>query len=391
MRLLPALTLAGVIALILAVTLQPDPTMAGHLPWLCIFCGDHATADALANVILFIPLGAALAWVAPARPGPWRLGLFLSLAVELAQRFIAGRDASVGDVLTNTLGTLLGWAAWRYATRGAHKPAPALWPVAMLAFAGTVGATVWLFQPAPTDAAYYGMWTPVLGQFERYRGRVLTASFDSAPLPPRLLAEPAPVDAFVGGPGSLTVRFVAGPPTPSISPLVSVFDAERQEIMLLGPDRDDLRLRYRRHAAAWGLDGPDLRFPGATREWARGDTLTIAVERTTRGACLTAGQHHDCVIGPTPGRAWSLVLYPESFPEWTTATLDILWVAGLSLLLGWCTGTAATAAAAGVGALVTLLWLPALIGGVAAPAAELAGGAVGLVAGVWLRVLARRG
>lgn len=69
-------------------------------------------AEMLANVLLFVPLGAAGGWlVRPRRAGWVVVGLAaLALAVEVVQYPVAGRDASLRDVLLNSLGGLLGVA-----------------------------------------------------------------------------------------------------------------------------------------------------------------------------------------------------------------------------------------------------------------------------------------
>jgi hypothetical protein len=248
-----------------------------------------------------------------------------------------------------------------------------------------VSSTLSLLEPAPTDRVYFGMWTPVLKQFEWYRGRVLGAALDGEPLQSRVLSDPAQVRAFVWGNRTLRVRFVAGPSTPALAPLVSVFDARQREIMLLGPDREALVLRYRRHAAEWGLDQPDLRFEGATRNWSLGDTITISVSRSARGACLTVNDATRCVRGDTPGTAWALLLYPESFPTWLRAALSLLWPAGLMMLLGWCAGTRRTALAGGALGLAVLYVLPPVFSVASSPPAELAAAIAGLPLGVTLR------
>lgn len=387
---MPTLVLAAVVAAILAVTLQAAPQQAGSLPLTCIFCGDRATADAIANVILFVPLGAALAAAFPRSRVAWRWGPVLSLAIELSQRFIAGRDASIGDVITNTAGTLVGWAVWHYVANGARQPAPRTWPAAALAFSAVIAGTTWLLQPAPTAATYYGMWTPSLGQLAFYRGRVLSAAIDSVPLRPLFLSNPMPVREFASGHGTFTVRFIAGPPLPDLGALVGVFDLARREIVLLGPDRETLVLRFRRHAAALRLDETDMRFEGAAR-WTQGDTIAFAVERTTRSACLTAREVTTCVVAATPGRAWSLVLFPESFPPWLRAALDLSWIAGLAGLLGWCAGTVRTGAVSAAVAVAVLWGLPPLLGAAPSPPGELLAAVAGLPCGVTLRRLARRG
>jgi hypothetical protein len=74
-----------------------------------------ATATLLANIILFIPLGAALAARFPAASGSGLLAVaaFVSLTVEGAQAALdIGRLADVTDVLANTAGAAVGIGTW---------------------------------------------------------------------------------------------------------------------------------------------------------------------------------------------------------------------------------------------------------------------------------------
>ncbi len=383
MRPLPTIVLGAVTALILAVTLFPATGQTGYLPVTCIFCGEHATADALSNVILFLPLGFALAWWRPGSKA-WRWGPLLSLAIEMAQRFIAGRDASVGDVLTNTAGTLLGWVAWRYVMTGAPRPAPRAWPLAAAAYAAVVAATVWMLQPAPTTAAYFAMWTPVLGHFEWYRGRVLGARLDADSLGARPVLDAAPIREFVYGQRAAHIRFIAGKGTVILAPIVAVFDVDRQEIMLVGVDGGEVVFRHRRHSAGWRMDGPDARFEKAAARWMPGDTITLSVARNARGTCLTLRDETRCIPRITPGMAWSLLNYPESLHR-IHGVLSLLWSCGLMTLLGWCAGTRRAALAAGSVGLAALWLLPLFIAGAPAPPAELVAAVAGLPLGVALR------
>ena len=74
---------------------------------------SERAAEMLANVLLFVPLGLAGGWLAPLRRAPWvvtGLGL-LALLVEAVQYPVAGRDASLRDVLLNASGGVLGVVA----------------------------------------------------------------------------------------------------------------------------------------------------------------------------------------------------------------------------------------------------------------------------------------
>jgi glycopeptide antibiotics resistance protein len=78
-------------------------------------------AGAAGNVALFLPLGFLLPLLAPRLDRAWRtvgVGFALSSAIELSQVAFPGvRRADVNDVLANTLGTALGFLAWRLAAR----------------------------------------------------------------------------------------------------------------------------------------------------------------------------------------------------------------------------------------------------------------------------------
>jgi len=98
------------IAFICLVTLAPGAPDAiaearNCQPW----CDDPLVADFIRNIVLFAPMGFGLR-LAGVRPR-WAIlaGALLSATVELLQiRVIVGRDASVLDWISNTLGTIAG-------------------------------------------------------------------------------------------------------------------------------------------------------------------------------------------------------------------------------------------------------------------------------------------
>lgn len=75
--------------------------------------------EAVANVLLFVPFGVLVALLLGARR--WRVvvaGLVLSASIEITQRLaLPGRVPSVQDVVLNTVGAALGWAALGAAVR----------------------------------------------------------------------------------------------------------------------------------------------------------------------------------------------------------------------------------------------------------------------------------
>lgn len=110
--------LGGIGLLTLGPPLSPQPDRVNLLPfrdqiWALQGLVDPSLAMAMlvGNVLLFVPLGVALAVRAPDR-GMWTLvavATGVSLAVEVAQALMnLGRLGDVTDVLTNALGALFG-------------------------------------------------------------------------------------------------------------------------------------------------------------------------------------------------------------------------------------------------------------------------------------------
>ena len=86
-------------------------------------------AGAAGNVALFVPLGFLLPLLLPRFERFWRtvaVGAAASTLIELSQVSFPGvRRADVNDVLMNTLGTALGWLAYRALTKTGARRATA--------------------------------------------------------------------------------------------------------------------------------------------------------------------------------------------------------------------------------------------------------------------------
>lgn len=85
--------------------------------------GVASRADWVANILLYLPLGFALTGALAARLRGWAprlavgalvvlLGFVLAVAVEFTQQFFPPRTVSLNDLIAETIGTVLGVAAW---------------------------------------------------------------------------------------------------------------------------------------------------------------------------------------------------------------------------------------------------------------------------------------
>ena len=378
-----ALALLTILVATLAPFGGPKPALS-----VCLVCGERGLADGLRNIFLYAPLGAATAWCGWRRPRVLVAAIALSALIELAQVWIPGRDPSLGDVTFNAVGAIAGFWAGR-SSDGWLRPAGRLrvWLMLLGAFGvlATAAATGMLLQADFPRSTYWGQWTPNLGHLEWYRGRIVGVTIGALEVADGPVPHSAAVRSLLLSRTALRIRAVAGPPVPALGSLFSIYDGQQREVVLVGPDRDDLVFRYRTRAAAARLEQPALRAEGALRGVAAGDSLGVEVRRDGNGRCLEVNARAFCGLGFTIGRAWALIGFPETFPSWLRILLDDGWLAGLLMPLGfWLTGRrtgplVVLAVAAG------LVLVPVATGLMPTPPGGLAGAAVGLALGLGLR------
>ncbi len=391
-RLLARLGLYASLTFILGATLFPSgselPEFVG-----CLVCGARGLSDALVNVLLFLPFGAALAALGRTGRRSIFYGFALSCAIELSQTVIPGRDPSLGDVCFNTLGTAAGqWLAW-LANRWLAPTPRAAARLSLLAAGAALlvfGLTAHLVQPSLPARDFSAWYTADLPELDWYHGRVLRTTLGPIAFSPNRLPDPDVVRRLLLAGAPLEIDAVAGRSVRGLAPLFVIVDEDDEEVFLVGPDRGDLVLRYRTRAARWRLDQPDLRLRHAFAHVASGDTLHIGVRHDNGGYCLSLNQVARCGLGYSVGSGWTLLYYPRHLPIWISTGLEIAWVAGIAFPFGlWARRRPETVLAA---ALLTaaLLVLPFLTGLIRTPPHQIAGGGIGVLLGAGLHAWLRR-
>ncbi len=324
---------AAALAFIASLTLLPTSD-AKRVAVLCLACGMRGLADAVLNVALFAPLGLALAAGGLRLGQAVPLGALLSLCIEVAQLFIPGRDASVGDVLTNTLGTALGVLAWRAAPRllswaRPRRRALALGVAPLVGLGLTAGALLLL--PALPSSGYMVLWRPTPERPRWFNGRV-HAELAGVRLEWPGTPEAAPLSALWRAGGRLRVQVVPRGESPELAPIMAVVAGGREvlSVALRGPD---IVLRYRTAGGALRLDEPEIRLSGASRRL-RAVGGTIEAWRSGSGYCLAVDGRGRCGLGYGVARSWANLLYPADLPEAAQDGIDLLWVALLLVPCG---------------------------------------------------------
>ncbi len=315
--------LALSVTAICIATLRPtgDAIAAG---WsFSLTSGDEAVAEVIQNLLLFIPFGAAVAMLGLRWRHVLLAGLALSFAVEFLQQWIPGRDPSVGDLILNTLSTLLGgalvWTAPRWLAPG-ERVAPWLSLGAAAVAAAAWLGTGWVLRPMLPAAATLEIRGPDLGpHMDLYSGHVLSVTGRLG------VREPLRIVAITGVP-AISRR---------LAPILDVDDGPGPAGTIVAADRLDLVLRNRSRSMFLTLARPDLRARGAFAGVAPGDTITItAWTDSDHRFCLARNARQFCALGYTFGDGWKLIFFPRHFAPWALRVLNGMWVGGGLLGVG---------------------------------------------------------
>lgn len=97
------------VAAIAVMTLTPASDERRRPPFWCVSCGEHITSDVVQNILLFMPLGFTLGLLRAGALRAITLGFLLSTVIELLQFGLPGREPSARDILTNSIGTAIGF------------------------------------------------------------------------------------------------------------------------------------------------------------------------------------------------------------------------------------------------------------------------------------------
>ena len=376
-----ALALLG-LAAVLVATLTPLPTQtasSNRTAWWCLVCGEVGVVDVLQNVLLFMPLGLALRLLGWRTARTVLAGAMLSLSVELLQRYvIVGRDPSLGDLLSNSVGAWAGAAVAGVlpllllpSAHAARRLAIGWGLCCLAALAGAACA----FRPyAPPEGPYFTLLAHRFPTRGHFLGTLASATLDRQPLADAEVFAHQPLAAMLGASEHrIAAELVTGPAPAQPAPIVQVvgqsnfviaeLNQHRARLIYL-PPADAARLRFRRTAVK--LDdalpitaGTSARVTGGLE----GGALFVAVE-TAAGSRVER-------YPLTANLGWNLLtgfaLKTAGPGPWLTACFVALWCTPLLVWSrrGWGDRwVVPTAVAACIGAtlasrLAGLAWPPA--------------------------------
>jgi hypothetical protein len=314
-----------------SLTLQPG-NAAGPLSvddFFCLGCSGRWGADAILNLVLFLPGGFLLVGLVGAR-STILVALALTVGIETLQITLAGRHPSLADILTNTLGAAAGALI-------------ASWPAGRIrAVAVTVAVAAWLapallLAPAPRDADLYALRNPDFPGSPVYPGQVLDARIGDLVLRGKL-EDPAPVRASLRERTTLHLEFVVAPEPARSTSLFGLYDGDQKENLRVAVRGDDVFVSWWSRATGFGLDQPEQVARGALAGVTPGDTAVLRVTHQGGRWCVEGPNDRNCDISPGQSSGWALLLYPEGTSRLAALAYSGLWAVLTGVLLGLALG-----------------------------------------------------
>jgi hypothetical protein len=342
------ITIAALIAIgFETLTPQPGAASGSHF---CLACGPLGGVNSILNVFLFMPLGVGLAFSGMRAKRAILAMCALSALIETAQLLvIPGRYSTLGDVITNSVGGVLGFAIGVYAfvlLRPSLRTGVAL---------GAAWAALWLaiqtvsafgFSPAIPESELYGQIAPHLGHLEVFPGEVVRASIADVPVPNARFKDSHNIRELLLRGAAITTTVIPAGPTPDVAPIVRIADTGEREIMILGQSGGDLVFGVRTGAAVLRLRPTFFAVADAFAATPQGETdaaptrgtLTVSALYSPREVWMNSrpGTAHRR-IPITASLGWTMLLPSQWFIEGTPVErlASAIWIAGLLLPIGY--------------------------------------------------------
>jgi VanZ like family len=402
-----ALSLA-MLAVILVATLTPLRGSSATTNFWCIWCGQYAALDILANVVMFVPLGFALAMATDRRWINVLACFVLTVTVELLQiRVISGRDASLSDILANSLGGLVGvelglrrLLVFRPRARAAFRFALGWCGV----FAIVCGLTVAGLRPARVPRSLWVQWTPSRPSFDPFTGRLLDFRIDDIDLPRGYPAAALGIHRLLQGPEWQTTTTVSTEGMQHRRSLIARIAEEFTVLVSVEQLGWDFGCWHKTRSGDFRFRSPKV----AVR-----DAFRLTNNESSSVTRLTCGRSHGTLIATVEGKREVLRLSPSlgwllvgpfdvSLSD-SVVWINALWLFGLTFPAGYWFGMigAEAGSARGRKGLTTLVMAaalafgltiaPTLAGTARATASEWAVALFGLAAGAAVSVVVQRG
>lgn len=311
----------GFIGVMTLLPARPSRTLAT----LCLFCGPQGGVDFVLNTVLFVPLGIGLRWFLEDWKRPVVLGGLTTLFVETLQfRFVPGRDASLGDLVANTLGTAIGaWLAiagirWLSAS---GRTARQLAAASAVLSSGIFAVSAWFLLPAETRYPQFVQWTPQRPNTVPFFGHVRAVELNGSAIRNE---ETLPAHRLISD-RRISVRVTVRGPVPVASPraIIAHMADRDEEGFSLSQRGDDLLFRTHTRGASFRFRPLVVEAANAFSR-ANSDSGEISIDAVSEPRAMVARTSHagtetQVTLRRTVGLGWA-ILFP-----WDLALTPAFW------------------------------------------------------------------
>jgi VanZ family protein len=335
-----ALLLASLIA-IAVLTLTPTEGVAEISFW-CLKCGERPAVDLVLNILLFVPLGAALGLYGTRFRDAAFFALACTCLVEALQFFaVPGRYASARDIMANFSGAIIGYALtrrWQILVGPNHPSARTLATTATILWLGTQSFSAWALGIWPPPAPWWTQLGPAHDDYPAvFTDPIVGISVGSIQIRHSDQLSSHDADAIrnqilAGAPFRVVVGDVE--PTRGEAPIAIISAGPAYDVAWWAQDERDAVLSVTVRGTHLGLRTPSIRIADVF-PMERGDTVALAGSYRhgwyeLQAETKSGVRHRELRASPSWG--WTFLL---PFPLWTFASA-VFWLTGLYLAAVWC-------------------------------------------------------
>ena len=328
---------------ILVMTLTPAGGQSTAGFW-CMRCGEFAGLDVTNNIVMFTPLGFALALAMNRRWRPLAICVATTVMIETLQiGVIPGRDASFRDILTNAIGGLLGIEL-------ALRRNALLWPgpqrAARLAvawcslFAGICTLTTWALRPAFVPRSLWVQWLPPRTNYQPFTGRLLAFDINGIDLPLGFPKASLGLDRrLMSDAWRATVTIDRDRLEPKRSVIVRISEEITQPFAL--EQRDwDLTCLQRTRSSEMRFRSPRVALPNALQlsTGMHPDIVQLTCvhrDRSLVAGALAGSESREEAVPLSPSLGWTMVSPFDISLHAGTRWISMLWLIALLLPVGY--------------------------------------------------------
>ena len=390
------------LAVVLIATLTPASDTTQTSEFWCIACGEFGGLDVLNNIVMFVPLGFAFALASNRRWASVAVCVGITLFVESMQvRIVTGRDASLSDLVANSVGGLIGveLAIRRSMLFQPHRRIAGRLTIAGAAlFALITSLTSAGLRPATIPRSLWVQWTPDRPPFVPFTGELISFRLDSINLPrqfypPRSLG----VDRVLSQPwwhATATVR------TENLAARNSVIARIAEEwTVLLSVEQHgwDLQCLEKTRSSDFRFRSPKVMLRDALRPSSDSPAAPVSLTCSREGPALTAAsRERQGELRLSPSLGWLLLCPFNIAIDDRFVWIGAIWLMALAFPAGYwlrfvaerraalaadSTSERSTVASIAVALLLGLVITPVLTGTAMAAIPEWIGSVAGIALG----------